>query len=490
MRTPEDDESYWAALSMRTKLFKHQTKAVSLMRDKDAFALLMEMGTGKSLAILAEFEQQSKFDNLLVLAKAGSYRNWLDEIDIHMDKKPSVAIWKSNNKKLRSQCQELIRRNGKRVLLVNIEALSSIKEARNLCAKFLQSGRSIMVVDESTTIKLISTKRTKAALYLGQFAERRRILSGLATPKSPLDLFSQMKFLDPRIFNIESWAAFRMHYAVVDHIDFGGRMLAPVIRKDRKTGQPMFRNLDEMKQRIAPYSYRVLKKDCLDLPPKVFESRDIELTAQQKKIYADLKKMATAEIEKGKYITATMVITQIIRLHQVLCGYAVDEAGKHHEVETNRDTELLEILDEHEGKAIIWSTYDFSIRKIGQLLTEKFGKESVAMFWGKNASTRAEDEKRWKSDPNCRFLISTQAAGSMGNNWMQADLVIYHSNSYDLEHRIQSEDRAHRSGQTKSVVYCDLIARGTVDELIIKALRNKIDLATVITGENYREWLI
>ncbi len=184
------------------------------------------------------------------------------------------------------------------------------------------------------------------------------------------------------------------------------------------------------------------------------------------------------------------LMDRLTKLHQIVCGHVRDESGVVRDVPSNRAQAVLDVLEEHAGKAIIWVTYDREIRKIADAISAEHGEESVAMFWGGNSKTRLEDERRFLSDPRCRFMCSTQGAGVLGNNWTVADLSIYAANSYDLEKRAQSEDRNHRKGQTKSVTYVDLICRGTIEEKIVKCLRNKLDLAALVTGENARKWLV
>jgi SNF2 family DNA or RNA helicase len=252
-----------------------------------------------------------------------------------------------------------------------------------------------------------------------------------------------------------------------------------------------FRNLEQLWGKIEPWCYRVLKEDCLDLPPKVFTTRDVTLTDAQKKAYAELKEFATTQLESLEHVSATSVITQILRLHQLLCGHLVDEQGEVHDVPERRTATLLDVLSQHDGKAIIWVSYDHTVHKLRRALAAEYKSEGVvAAFWGGNRSTRLEDETRFKTDPHCRFLIATPGAGGVGNNWTAADLVIYYSNTYDLELRAQSEDRAHRFGQDRHVTYVDLVVRDSVDEKILQALRKKIDLNLQITGDTWREWVI
>jgi SNF2 family DNA or RNA helicase len=251
-----------------------------------------------------------------------------------------------------------------------------------------------------------------------------------------------------------------------------------------------YKNLDELHAKIAPYSYRVTKDECLDLAPKIYMTRDVELTDEQRRMYDEMRRTATAELD-GQHVVARAVVTKMLRQQQILCGHATDESGRVLRVKSNRIEQLLEVLDEHEGKAIVWSTWRPEIEDIVAAIQREYdSREIVAQFHGGNASTRGDEERRFLSDPACRFMVSSQATGGFGNTWIVADLVVYSSNNHDLELRDQSEDRAHRKGQTRSVTYVDLVAQGTVDEKIISCLRRKIDLAAQINGDNYREWLI
>lgn len=478
-----------------TKPRKHQVDALDAMSGRAAFALLMEMGTGKSKVILDEFgqlEANGEVNDLLVLAPAGAYCNWsrIDdedpgEIQKHVSaelrSRLLVFTWKSGSS-CKKKVLPFLQASGPRVLVMNTEALSSpATTAEEVCTKFLENGRGIMVVDESTSIKNYKARRTKAVLRLRHMAKVRRIATGMVAPRSPLDIYTQYEFLDPTILGFKSFWSFRSRYAVTKKVLFGGRKVDLVIG---------YRNIDELQRKIADHSFRVLKDDCLDIPPKVYESRDVPMTPEQLQMYHDIKKYATAALGGEKHVTATAVITQILRLHQILCGHVVDEEGNVHDVKERRTDELVSLLEEHNGKAIIWTAYAYSLKTIASRLRKEFGQESVALFWGGNRGDRSEEEARWKSDERCRFMIATPGAGGKGNTWTAANLVVYYSNTYDLEARAQSEDRAHRDGQSRSVTYVDLVARGTVDEKIISALRRKIDIASTISGDNYREWII
>jgi Mesyanzhinovviridae DNA helicase len=528
-------------LRLNTVLFNHQSAALKrALANPVAFAHLAETGTGKSVVVLAEYQQRlnpKDVWNLLVIAPAGSIRNWYidksdeqpSELKRHLDPRLLKSLVIASNRKNAEQrrARESVLAEQKRpcALFVNIESLSrKSSDAEKLCAAFMRQARTMMVIDESTRIRHHSSARSKAIMRLAKYAVSRRILTGLVTPRSPLDIFSQFNFLDHKILNCRLYSIFRARYANMHFIckapepliDLSLKRLCHKLRKPvpldltrdqkihfvydnggfiRQTAPIIdsFRNLGELRKIIAPYSFQVLKSECLDLPSKIYEPRDIELTDTQSKLYQQMLNTSMAELgplTKDPRTFASTVLTKIMRLQRIVSGHMNTEEDGIVDIPSNRIPAIIEVLDEHEGKAIIWTPFDPEIRKIAAALQEEYGEDSVARFWGGNARTRAEDEKRFLNDPNCRFMVSTPASGGVGNTWNVANLVIYAANDYDLEHRFQSEDRCHRIGQHKNVTYIDLIVRGTVEESIIRALRKKIDLTRAITGENYRKWLI
>jgi SNF2 family DNA or RNA helicase len=309
----------------------------------------------------------------------------------------------------------------------------------------------------------------------------RRILSGLVAPQSPLDLFSQFQFLDPRILGFTSFYAFRARYAILKRQVFGGRAFDMVVG---------YRDEDELAERIAPHSYRVRLEDCHDVMDDLYVTREVELTPEQRRAYSELKEFATTALSAEVHVTATIALTQVLRLHQVLCGHVKDESGQVHEVPENRTKELVALLEDYDGKAIVWCSYDADVRRVVSVLEREHGKGSVARFWGGNIATREDEERQFLSDPNCRFMVATPSAGGKGRTWLVADLVVYYSNTSNLEHRLQSEERPKGVGKSTPITYVDLIAPGTVDGKILKALRAKIDVASTLQGDGWREWVV
>jgi SNF2 family DNA or RNA helicase len=338
-----------------------------------------------------------------------------------------------------------------------------------------------MAIDESTTIKTPTAKRTRTIVELGKQAKYRRILTGSPVTKSPLDLYKQCEFLDPWLLGFQSYYAFRQRYAQMVERNFGGRRVQLVVS---------YKRLDELSNKLEPFSYRVLKEDCLDLPDKIYIKRIVELSDEQKKLYSTMKQMAIAHMN-GKTLSAPNVLSQLMRLHQITCGHFKSDDGQVQEVKNSRLEELMDVLDETEGKAIIWANYVYDIENIVKTIKAQYGEESVVQYYGAiPAETRQTNIQKFQDmDSKVRFFVGNPQTGGYGITLTCANTVIYYSNGYDLEKRLQSEDRAHRIGQKKSVTYVDLIAENTVDEKIVKALRKKIDIASEILGEDIKEWI-
>jgi SNF2 family DNA or RNA helicase len=472
----------------KTKPYAHQITALEKSWDKEEYAYFMEMGTGKSKVLIdniAILYDKGKINGVLIIAPKGVYKNWYSsEIPTHLASHiqyKSVLWTASISKTKQEELNSLFKSDfNLHVLVMNVEAFST-KKGLQFALKFLNSHKTLMAVDESTTIKTPSAKRTKSILALSKSAVYRRILTGSPITKSPLDLYTQCGFLNEELLGFSSYYAFRSRYAHMVERNFGGRRVQIV---------KSYQRLDELSKLIEPFSYRVLKEDCLDLPEKIFIRREIELTEEQLKLYSTMKQMALATLN-GKLLTAPNVLTQLMRLHQITCGHFKSDDGKVQELKNNRIEELMSILEETEGKAIIWANYIYDIERIVEAIKKEYGDDSVVQYYGAvNTDERQKNIERFQ-DPRSpfRFFIGNPQTGGYGITLTAANTVIYYSNGYDLEKRLQSEDRAHRIGQKKSVTYIDLIAEKTVDEKIVKALRKKIDIASQIMGEELKEWI-
>jgi SNF2 family DNA or RNA helicase len=472
----------------KTKPYKHQLTALEKSVDKKEYGYFMEMGTGKSKVLvdnMAMLYDKGKINGALIIAPKGVYTNWFSqEIPIHLAShiKPKMVVWTASTSKTKEKEYQTLFETGfdLHVLIMNVEAFST-KKGVEFAYKFLRSHKTIMAVDESTTIKNPSAKRTKAILTLGKHAQYRRILTGSPVTKSPLDLYSQCAFLNEELLGYGSYYAFRNRYAQMIDRNFGGRRVQIV---------GSYQRLDELEEILKEFSYRVQKSECLDLPKKIFINRTVELTKEQNEAYATMKSAALASL-KGKMATAPHVLTQLMRLHQITCGHLKSDDGTITNFKHKRIEELIDVMDEMEGKVIIWANYVHDINEITKALEDEYGEGSVVQYFGKVSSEDRQRAITEFQDPKSKvkYFIGNTQTGGYGITLTAASNVIYYSNSYDLEKRLQSEDRAHRIGQTKSVTYVDLIAEKTVDEKIIKALRKKINIATIVMGDKVQDWI-
>jgi SNF2 family DNA or RNA helicase len=472
----------------KTKPYRHQLTALEKSWDKDEFAYFMEMGTGKSKVLIdniAMLYDKGKINSALIIAPKGVYRNWYSQeipnhIPSHINYK-SVLWTASNSKTKDKEYQTLFNVDyDLHILVMNVEAFST-KRGQEFAIKFLRAHKALMAIDESTTIKTPTAKRTKAITVMAPMARYRRILTGSPVTKSPLDLFSQCRFLNEHLLGFGSYYAFRQRYAHMVNRNFGGRQVQIV---------GSYQRLDELSDNLKPFSYRVLKEDCLDLPDKIYMKRYVELTPEQQDHYKSMKSLALTAL-KGKTVSAPHILTQMMRLHQITCGHVKLDDGKTEDIKNHRITDLMIVLEEVEGKVIIWANYIYDIEKIVKEIIKKYGEESVVDYYGAiDSETRQKNIVEFQNPRSAvRFFVGNPQTGGYGITLTSANTVVYYSNGYDLEKRLQSEDRAHRIGQKKSVTYVDLMTEKTVDEKIVKALRKKIDIASEILNEELREWI-
>ena len=471
----------------KTKPYNHQLTALERSWNKESYAYFLEMGTGKTKVLidnLAMLYDKGKVDGALIIAPKGVIGTWYNnEIPAHLPDhiENKTVLWQANITKSQSRKLGTLFKTGEElhILIMNVEAFSTAKGV-DFAQKFLGSHNTLMAIDESTTIKTPTAKRTKNIIKLAANSKYRRIMTGSPVTKNPLDLFSQCEFLDPWLLNFTSYYAFRNRYAEMKTLHMHGRQIQVV------NG---FKNLGELSDKLKGFSYRVLKEDCLDLPAKIFIKRQITLTPDQRKLYEQMKKEAMA-ILNGKRVTTVNALTQLMRLHQITCGHFTADDGSFQRIPNNRVSELMSILDETEGKAIIWAHYQLDIKDIIAQVKKEYGTDSIVDYYGLTPQDeRQPNIKKFQDDPKCRFMVGTPSTGGYGITLTAANTVIYFSNGYDLEKRLQSEDRAHRIGQKKSVTYVDLMADDTVDEKIVKALRKKINIASEVLGEELRSWI-
>jgi SNF2 family DNA or RNA helicase len=463
----------------KTKPFAHQLKALEMSWDKKVFAYFMEMGTGKSKVLIDNMSilyDKGHINGALIIAPKGVYKNWFDsEIPTHMPNhiEKTMVLWESSAGKSKEKELDTLFKSSfdLHILIMNVEALST-KKGKQFAEKFLNCHKTLMAIDESTTIKNPGAIRTKTIIGLGKHVLYKRILTGSPVTKSPLDLYTQCWFLDPWLLDQQSYYSFRTRYALTRKINVSGRQVEIVVG---------YRNLGELSEKLKPFSHRVLKDDCLDLPPKTYMKRTIQLSEEQSKVYRQMKDIALATLN-GKMTTTHNVITQLMRLHQITCGHFKSDDGTTQTLKSNRLDELMDVLSEMEGKAVIWAHYRYDIEVIVEAIKKEYGDKSVVTYYGDTSTDDRQKAIKLIQDPKSevRFIVGTPQTGGYGITLTGASTMIYYSNGYDLEKRQQSEARIDRIGQTKNMTYIDIIAENTVDEKIVKALRNKINIASEV----------
>jgi SNF2 family DNA or RNA helicase len=340
---------------------------------------------------------------------------------------------------------------------------------------------SFIAVDESTTIKNTRAQRSKNALKAARNAKYRRIMTGSPVTKSPMDLYQQCAFLDQKLLGHCSYFTFQNRYAITQERNLATHSFKQILG---------YRNLDELQERLSKFSFRVTKDQCLDLPDKVFLRREVELTPEQRRAYEQMRLMALATFDQG--LTSTVnALTQIMRLQQIVCGHVTLDSGEVVSLPNNRMNELFAAIEESSGKIIIWAHFRHDIDAIKVALQKEYGMNSVATYYGDTPADERPEIVAKFQDPksDLRFFVGQPRTGGYGLTLTEAHTMIYYSNGYDLEVRLQSEARIDRFGQVNKMTYIDLVSPKTVDDKIVTALLQKMDVANEVMGEKAKEWL-
>ena len=474
----------------KTKPYDHQNHAFARNITEESFGFFMEMGTGKSKVLIdtiAYLSNTMQIDFALIIAPKGVYRNWISkEIPQHFpdDIRHSVCYWQATDtKSYKEEVKNFFasQEPGLKIFVMNVEAFSSAKgQNAGLWIAKNFGANGLIAIDESTTIKNHKAKRTKTLTKIAADFKYRRLLTGSPVTKSPMDLFSQFQFLDSRILGYDSYYAYQGRYAVLQKRSMGNHSFQQVLG---------YKNLEELTNKIDPFTFRVLKKDCLDLPEKTYTVRHVPLTMDQIRIYKEIQKEAMTLLENGELVSAPQVITQMLRLQQLLSGYLKTDDGEMVDVASQRLDAMMSCIEEVSGKIIIWSRFRYDIVAIVATLAKVYGQESVVSYYGDTSDEDRQRAIQRFQNGEARFFVANPATAGYGLTLTEASTVIYYANDFNLETRIQSEDRCHRIGQKNPVTYIDLIAEGTIDEKIVKSLRDKIVIGAKVLGEEAREWL-
>lgn len=491
-------------IEFKTKPYTHQLECLEKFGRSESFALLAEMGTGKTWIIInnvADLWSTDDCDAMLVFAPNGVHTNWTRlELPRHMPDsiKYYATAWNAaRRKKDLQEIEELYTIEHRlRILTMNWEALQNAKGIA-AATRFAKSAAKLMIVcDESDSAKNPRAKRTKQLMKLRIMATWRRIMTGTPINNAPFDAFSQFNFLDSDILKTPSYYAFKAEYAemlspdndLVKHIRERTRFTPQIVARG-VGGRPKYRNLDKLSKLIAPHSYRVLKEDCLDLPDKAYKTLVFDMTPQQKIAYRKMKRECRLIFEGDE--TPFSKLVAMGKLSQITSGYCIhpqlDEPVRIEGATPKMDMliDRIKAITNADNKVIVWARYRIEIADIVQRLREA-KIACVQLHGGIGKAVREEAIDSFQNDEDMRVFVGNQQAGGRGITLVAANYVIYFSNNFSLSDRLQSEDRAHRIGQTHKVTYINIAAKGTIDEIVIDALINKKDVADTIIDKGLK----
>jgi len=479
----------------KTTPYPHQLETFKQTKDREWYAIQWEMGAGKTkLAIdtAAHLYLEGKIDAMLVVAPNGVHRNWVsDELPVHCAVDYDACVYvtsKAKTKWHKHAVIDLLESDKLAVLAVPYSGFIS-QHTKDAVWKFLKKRRVLYVLDEAHFIKTPSAKRTKSIVASAKYAPYRRTLTGTPYLNSPFDLYPQMKFLHLDFWKehgLPNLSTFKAHFSIQKDVEINGSRFKQVVA---------YRNEDELRDLLAPHRSRITTEEALpDLPERSYVRVPVELTKQQSKLYEAITDEYLDAFEAYRDASdRTMLdpppdpLTTLLRLQQVVCGYYPNEDGDIEPLEgTNpRLRAAVELCDATDHQVLIWARFSADVEN----LLEALGSDRAMRYDGRvdeDAKVAALDAFR---AGEVQVLVLNPQAGGTGLTLNEARTTIYYSNSFSLGDRLQSERRNHRSGQKNAVTYYDLIAEGTIDEKIVGSLRNKIDAAATVNGDELSSWL-
>lgn len=493
----------------KTKPYSQQITALNESHDRDLFGLFMEMGTGKSKVAVDKATNHflnGQINGLLIFCPVSIKTNWVEQLHEHcplnLDWKQSksTGAWESpcvrvcdlSTKAAERATEEFIGlRAPFKVFIVGMESLSvgcaedgKGGRAYAMAERFALAHQHMQCVDEAHGIRGHDSNRTTNIIKLGHYCKIKMLMTGTPVLQSLLDLYSYFQYLDPDIIGLDDWYSFRARYAILSEDGFN-RVVA-------------YDNVDELLSAVKPYIYQVTKAECLDLPAKVYQTRYVELSKEQRKVYNDIKNSNEWKQDE-KHVEIENALQKYSALQTIIGGFInYDDPNAPADFDIAKDkkkvkrltsaivewkrnpiiTELLNVVEESgEQSTIVWAVHRFEIQEIAKALRAKYGHDSVVEYHGGVSIAERDANKKRFLEKRARFFVGNQTSGGVGLTLNVATLVVYCSNSFKLIDRLQSEDRNHRIGQHHSVTYVDLVAVNTVDQNIIDALRSKKDLA-------------
>lgn len=477
----------------KTKPFGHQHRAFTEYGNWPGHGLLFDQGLGKTKILIdtaCYLYEQVKIDAVVIIAPNDVCRNWAtDEIPAHMPDRVQaqcrMLVWESSKagkngtKRFKSEADRLLEYGGLSILIAGYE--SSITVAFKAYMKRLFAKRkAAMFLDESHRIKGSSSKAKTTLVAMGKHALYRRIATG--TPmEQPFDIWPQLRFLDQDFWARNGFAtfeSFKQRYGVYTTQYGRGRSWEQLVAH---------RNLDELSEIIKQITWRLEKHNTLDLPPKTYAKRYFEMTPAQRRAYDELKNNDLTRLLSGDELSADAAIVKMLRLQQIACGYVACEAEQpSQQVDPDKNVRMdlvCAAVAERTEPSIIFHRFQADIEE----MVRRLGNECVRFDGSVSSDDRVRARQAFQAGDK-KYLVGSKAA-FIGLTLTAAKFVDYYSNSFSLTDRLQSEDRAHRIGQTGTVVYTDWMATDTIDEYIVKRLRGKKDVFETVLQDEVKAWI-
>ncbi len=461
----------------------HQDEFMRNHKDRTYFGIFWEMGVGKSKALVDNIGHlycSGQIDGAIIVSDAGCYEGLANEFKKHLPSTIpiSLAIHSSSMNRSEQAAVETImtaQDNRLDILLMNVEGFSGDK-SKTVAYRFIQSHYILFAIDEATSIKNIKAKRTQNLLMLARQTDYRRILTGTPITRSPLDVYAMCEFLSPGCLGHSTFSGFRSQYAMLQLIRFGkGKPFHQVIG---------YRNLNHLGDVMSHFCSRKKKEECIDLPEKVYEEVTVPFTDKQRQLYDQLRQQAFVLHEQG-LLTVTSAVTAINKLQQICCGHMKLDDGTIVHIDSNRVKSLVELLEKIGQKTVVWCAFREDVKLIMAALK---GREEYAVDFYGDTVDRRDSLSRFMTDPKCMWWVGTTSTGGKGIDGLQnvCSYQVYFSNTYNLEDRLQSEDRLHRRGQENKVTVIDMAIPKTIDVKILVNLKSKKDLASQVLS-NFKE---
>lgn len=465
-------------LILPDNIWEHQKIAVTESLKHASFAYLMDCGVGKTLTAVTHlrnlFKRHGRPLRTLILCPAVVVRNWEAEIEKFSNCGKYVQPLTGNKQKRLLGLEE----KDKAIFITNFEALDMqglFWTEKNKSRIVRDLGIELLIIDESHRLKNPSAKRTKLAIKMADKIHYKLILSGTPILNSPLDIWSQFRILDRGETFGQNFFAFRAHYFVDKNITMPKERYFPDYRFKSELEA-------EINQKIYSKAVRVMKKDCLDLPDQVFSQVTVEMGKDQARCYKEMRDQFVTYL-KSDAMTADLAITKALRLQQIVAGFFTPEEGG--EViafkENPRLDALEDLLEDYQTeKVIIWSVFKASYKAIAERC-EKLKLEYAFLTGEQNAKEKDASVDKFTKG-STQVLIANPAAGGTGVNLIESSTAIWFSRNFKLEDRLQALARNHRGGSNmhQKITVIDLVARGTIDEVVLSALTNKENLAEKI----------